>query len=176
MNDTYHITVNDSPLGTRDGRAVYALILIGCFVVQFLLYSLLDYAGVIRGGWMEDSMPGIALVVSVLVLCVYSCVRDQRTHGTMKLEISFGETEFRITVREKTAQIPYTAVAEVRKWMVVDRFHSEKGCYRVRILCHGRSDLTFETTQEEYEAQADFEQTGLAVFYRACQEAGLKCC
>ena len=48
--------------------------------------------------------------------------------------------------------------------MVIDRTHTEKGCYRMTIKRHGKSSLEFETTQQEYEEHLDFEKTGLAVF------------
>ena len=70
----------------------------------------------------------------------------------------------------------YHDITEVHKIMVIDRTHTEKGCYRMTIKRHGKSSLEFETTQQEYEEHLDFEKTGLAVFYNACKEAGLKCC
>lgn len=41
---------------------------------------------------------------------------------------------------------------------------------------HGRSNLEFETTQQEYEDHLNFEETELFAFYDACKKAGLKCC
>ena len=82
----------------------------------------------------------------------------------------------KLLIKGREYRITYDTVTEVSKVMVIDRMHDQKGCYRMKIKCRGRSNLEFETTQQEYEEHLDFEETGLAVFYNACKEAGLKCC
>lgn len=176
MENEYHITVNDSVFRTKRWGLHAVILFIGCFVLQFMVYSLLDHMGIIHNHDMEEYMPEIALAVTVLVTCMYYSIREKRTNGVMKLGISFREDSVKISANGKDYIIKYDEITEVRKMMVIDRMHDKKGCYRIKIKCHGRSNLEFETTQQEYEAHLDFEKTELFIFYDACKKAELKCC
>ena len=94
----------------------------------------------------------------------------------MCLEVSFLSDAVKILINSREYTVKYDEIAEVDKMMVIDRIHDEKGCYRMKIKCHGRSSLEFETTAQEYEKHLDFEDTELFVFYDACKRAGIKCC
>ena len=115
-------------------------------------------------------------MISVIIVCVYYYIREKRTNGVMCLEVSFLSDAIKILINGREYAVKYDEIAEVDKMMVIDRIHDEKGCYRMKIKCHGRSSLEFETTAQEYEKHLDFEDTELFVFYDACKRAGIKCC
>ena len=121
-------------------------------------------------------MPEGAFFIALLIVCVYYALREKRTKGEMQLKLQFDNDAIRLNVNRRQHVVRYHDITEVRKIMVIDRTHTEKGCYRMTIKCRGKGSLEFETTQQEYEAHLDFEETGLAAFYNACKEAGLKCC
>ena len=121
-------------------------------------------------------MPEGAFVIVLLIVCVYYALREKRTKGVMQLKFRFDSDAIRLNVNRRQHLVRYHDITEVHKIMVIDRTHTEKGCYRMTIKRHSKSSLEFETTQQEYEEHLDFEKTGLAVFYNACKEAGLKCC
>lgn len=176
MKREYQITVNDSVFRTKRWELHAVILFVGCFLLQFLLYSLLGHTGVIQNPKLEAYMPEAVFITSFLVTCIYYWIREMRTHGRMKLDIAFLQDSVRLFIKGKEYQIPYDTVSEVSKIMVIDRTHDQKGCYRMKIKCHGRSNLEFETTQQEYEKHLDFEETELFLFYDACRQAGLKCC
>ena len=176
MENEYHITVNDSVFRTKCWGLHAVILLTGCFALQFVVYSLVDHMGIIHNHDMEEYMPEIALAVTVFVTCMYYFIREKRTNGVMKLGISFREDSVKISANGKDYIVKHDEITEVRKMMVIDRMHDKKGCYRMKIKCHGRSNLEFETTQQEYEAQLDFEKTELFIFYDACRKAGVKSC
>ena len=49
-----------------------------CFLLQFVVYVILDQLGIISGK-REDMIPLLALVISVLVVCVFYYIRDRKT-------------------------------------------------------------------------------------------------
>lgn len=176
MKTEYQITVNDSVFPTKC-RGLHAVILfLGCFLLLFLLYSLLWHIGAIHDPKLEAYMPEAAFVISVFVTCIYYGIREKRTGGRMQLDITFLQDSVKLFIKGREYRITYDTVTEVSKIMVIDRMHDQKGCYRMKIKCHGRSNLEFETTQQEYEKHLDFEETELFLFYDACRQAGLKCC
>lgn len=70
MENEYHITVNDSVFRTKCWGLHAVILLIGCFALQFVVYSLLDHMGIIHNHDMEEYMPEIALAVTVFVTCM----------------------------------------------------------------------------------------------------------
>lgn len=176
MNQSYQITVNDSALSTKRWGLHAALLFIGCYALEFLAYCLIDHIFGIYNYYVEEYMPEGAFVIALLIVCVYYALREKRTKGVMQLKLQFDSDAIRLNVNRRQHVVRYHDITEVRKIMVIDRTHTEKGCYRMTIKCRGKGSLEFETTQQEYEAHLDFEETGLAAFYNTCKEAGLKCC
>ena len=176
MNQTYKITVNDSALSTKRWGLHAALLFMACYALEFLAYCLIDHIFRINNYYAEEYMPEGAFVIALLIVCVYYAHREKRTKGVMQLKLRFDSDAIRLNVNRRQHLVRYHDITEVHKIMVIDRTHTEKGCYRMTINRHGKSSLEFETTQQEYEEHLDFEETGIAVFYNACKEAGLKCC
>lgn len=170
------ITVNDNILKTGNQRFYIVLLFIVCFTLQFALYSFLGYMGVFNNTHMEEYMPEIALLVTIIIICLYYHIREKKTNGVMHLTVSFLSDSFEIIINGKKYIVMYNEIKEICKMMVIDRVHDKKGCYKMKIKCHGKRNIEFETTDKEYEQHLDFEDTGLFVFYDACKKAGLKCC
>ncbi len=176
MNKEISIRVNDSVFSLRKSRIHVELLFIGCFAIQFVIYCILDYAGIIHNKFIKEYITEITFVISTLIPCVYYHIRDKKTHGIMQLNVVFFDRFLKIAAGNKEITVAYNNIIEVRKIMVIDRVHDKKGCYRVTIKCHGRRNLDLETIQDEYEEHLDFEKTELYAFYDVCKKAGIKCC
>lgn len=94
----------------------------------------------------------------------------------MQITVHFGSDSMIFVINDTNNTVAYDQICEVCKIMVIDRVHDKKGYYRLKIKCRDRGNLEFETTEQEYEAHLDFEETGLFALYSACRQAGLKCC
>lgn len=173
---TYHILVHDSCLRIRSWRTHAAMLFFISFVAQFIIYCMIDRHLSFSDETIETYMPLAALALSTALVCGYYFIREKRFHGTMQMDVLFQEDALKLSIYGKTYVIEYDKITEVSKRMMIDRFYDQKGCYRIKLHCRGRSDLVFETIPQEYEKHLDFEQTQLFVFYEACQKAGLKCC
>lgn len=176
MNQEIQITVNDSVFPTKRGGLHAVLLFLGCFGLQFIVYGLLAQVGVFSGNKMESYLPEIAVVSSVLLVCLYYFIRERRTGGVMQITVHFGSDCMKFVINDKNDTVAYDQICEVCKIMVIDRVHDKKGYYRLKIKCRDRGNLEFETTEQEYETHLDFEETGLFALYSACRQAGLKCC
>lgn len=171
-----YITVNDNISITGNQRLYVVLLFIKCFALQFILYSFCGYMGLLDDTYVEEYMPEIALLVTVIIICLYYYIREKKTNGVMKLAARFFDDSLQIMVYGKEYIVKYSDIKEVCKIMLIDRVHTEKGYYRIKIKCHGRFNIEFESTGQEYEKHLDFEDTELFVFYAECMKAGLKCC
>lgn len=176
IKNEYHITVNDNVFRTKNVGFHAVFMFIICFAAQFIIGCILEQFKIISNEHIRDNLPEIVLVISVIIVCVYYYIREKRTNGVMCLKVSFLSDNVNILINGREYTVKYDEIAEVDKMMVIDRIHDEKGCYRMKIKCHGRGSLEFETTAQEYEKHLDFEDTELFVFYDACKRAGIKCC
>lgn len=176
IKNEYQITVNDNVFRTKSSGLHAVLLFILCFAVQFIIDCIIEYLQIMRNEHIKENIPQIALVISVIVVCVYYHVREKRTNGVMRLEVSFFNDTVKILANGREYIVKYDEIIEIDKMMVIDRIHDEKGCYRMKIKCRGRGNLEFETTTQEYEKHLDFEGTELFIFYDACRRAGIKCC
>lgn len=176
MNQEIQITVNDSVFPTKRGGLHAVLLFWGCFGLQFIVYGLLTQVGIFSGNKMESYLPEIAVVSSVFLVFLYYFIREKRTGGVMQITVHFGSDSMIFVINDTNNTVAYDQICEVCKIMVIDRVHDKKGYYRLKIKCRDRGNLEFETTEQEYEAHLDFEETGLFALYSACRQAGIKCC
>lgn len=171
----FQITVKDSVFQTKGAGLHMCLLFAVCFLFQFMVYIILDQVGIIPGKW-EDIIPLLALVISVLVVCVFYYIRDRKTNGMMKVEIMFSQEKLEITINGRQYIRNISDITEVRKVMLINRTYTEKGKYQLKIKSRGKSSLIFESTDQEYEQHLDFEKTGLSALYDVCKRMGIKCC
>lgn len=171
----FQITVKDSVFRTKGAGLHMCLLFAVCFLVQFIVYIILDQVGIISGHW-EDTIPFLALVISVLVVCVFYYIRDKKTNGVMKADILISQEKLQITVDGRSYLRNISDITEIRKVMLINRTYTEKGKYQLKIKCRGKSSLVFESADQEYEQHLDFEKTELSALYDACKNIGIKCC
>lgn len=172
----YRVTVNNSIFHTKLKGTHVVILFIACFAAQFLIYAVTQRIFNVQNYYVEEYLPEAAFIIALLVVCIYYYIVDRRTNGVMQMTIHFLDTSMEICIKGKKSIVKYNDIVEVSKIMVIDRIHTEKGCYRMKIKCHGRTSLEFETTEQEYDKHLDFEETELYVFYNACRKNGLKCC
>lgn len=171
----FQITVKDSVFQTKGAGLHMCLLFAVCFLVQFIVYVILDQLGIIPAKW-EDMIPLLALVISVLIVCVFYHIRDRRTNGVMKAEIILSQEKLQIAINGRQYVRNVSDITEVRKVMLINRTYTEKGKYQLKIKSRGKSSLIFESADQEYEQHLDFEKTGLSALYDACKSMGIKCC
>lgn len=74
----------------------------------------------------------------------------------------------------KKKEICYEDINEVEKIMVINRYHGEKGYYRIKIKMKKGSYAIY--SGEDSGKQLDFSQTGISKVYFEFQSRGIKCC
>ena len=171
----FQITVKDSVFQTKGAGLHMFLLFAVCFLLQFVVYVILDQLGIISGK-REDMIPLLALVISVLVVCVFYYIRDRKTKGVMKAVILISQEKLEININGRQYIRNISDITEVRKVMLINRIYTEKGKYQLKIKSRGKSSLIFESADQEYEQHLDFEETGLSALYDACKSIGIKCC
>lgn len=102
------------------------------FAAQFIISCVLEQFKIVGNEHIRDNLPEIALVISVIIVCVYYYIREKRTNGVMCLEVSFLSDAIKILINGREYAVKYDEIAEVDKMMVIDRIHDEKGCYRMK--------------------------------------------
>ncbi len=157
-------------------------------VVLFCI-SLVIMMGIIFPNFLQDTvisedfmilMTVVVWLLLELPLCKW--LGDKKTVMVIFLEDSLileywnrNNTKIR-----RRAEIPYSRIKEVGKIMIIDRFHDEKGYYKVFIKQKQgwRKYLKYvlRSPEEEYEKHLDFDASSLASFYRECKQRGIKCC
>lgn len=68
----------------------------------------------------------------------------------------------------------YDQIREVEKMMIINRYHSEKGYYRVKIKAKGCMYTMY--SGEDSNEKLDFSEVGLSKIYAEFQNRGMKCC
>lgn len=127
MNQEIQITVNDSVFPTKRGGLHAVLLFLGCFGLQFIVYGLLTQVGVFSGSKMESYLTEIAVVSSLLLVCLYYFMREKRTGGVMQITVHFGSDSMKFVINDKNDTVAYDQICEVCKIMVIDRVHDKKG-------------------------------------------------
>lgn len=121
----FQITVKDSVFQTKGAGLHMCLLFAVCFLFQFMVYIILDQVGIIPSKG-EDIIPLLALVISVLVVCVFYYIRDRKTKGVMKAEIMFSQKKLEITINGRQYIRNISDITEVRKVMLINRIYTEK--------------------------------------------------
>lgn len=176
MKKEFEMLINDSVLRTRSAQLHMCILFIGCFLVQFAGYVILEKTEMIRTERLEEVIPLLALVTSTLAVCIFYYIREKRTAGVMMVRVNIDDDRLQLAIGSKKYLRDLSDIKEIRKTMIIDRIHNEKGKYRIKVCCHGKGTWIFESTEQEYEKHLDFENTELYRFYDACRSVGIKCC
>lgn len=151
---------------------LFALCILAGDRVVVLIDNIYELSDSRFASWLEFGI----IAACVFLFCLMIHHREKRTHGIMEMHVVFSDDGVEITIRKKTWSLSYADICEVRKIMIMNRFYPDKGRYRVQIKKKTGGTLNFYTSQSEYEAALDFEETKLYQFYQACLEHGIKCC
>ena len=121
IKNEYHITVNDNIFRTKNAGFHAVLLFIICFAAQFIIDCILEQFKIVGNEHIRDNLPEIALVISVIIVCVYYYIREKRTNGVMCLEVSFLSDAIKILINGREYAVKYDEIAEVDKMMVIDQ-------------------------------------------------------
>lgn len=93
---------------------------------------------------------------------------------TIELDVEFAEKEVLFQKGKVKRKIAYSQIREVEKIMIINRYHSEKGYYRVKVYTKGMSYAMY--SGEESAKALDFDETDISKVYYEFKHRGIKCC
>ena len=93
---------------------------------------------------------------------------------TVELEVEFEEDAVVFGRGRRERKITYAEIREVEKMMIINRYHSEKGYYRVKVKTRGRSYALY--SGEESSKELDFDETDVSKIYYEFKRRRIKCC
>lgn len=114
----------------------------------------------------------LLLFIGILLLGVVKFGRIFPSTEIQEVLFQKDKVVFRRGKRE--SEIFYADITEVQKIMVINRYHVEKGYYRVKIKMKMRSYTMY--SGEDSNKQLDFSQTDINKVYLEFQSRGIKCC
>lgn len=115
----------------------------------------------------------VLLVLSVL-LCVLMTKWEKYFPFTSELDVEFGDEEVVFQKGKVKRKIAYTQIREVEKMMIINRYHLEKGYYRVKVKTKGMFYAMY--SGEETTRELDFDETDVSKVYYEFKRRGIKCC
>ncbi len=143
----------------------------GCMVVILVAYGLSalleNTAGIVIKG-------EIILLLLIVLICFLLTKGERFFPATETLEIEFGEESVTFIRGKKEKIILYKDIKEVEKMMIINRYHSDKGYYRVKIKTKGLAYAMY--SGEDSNERLDFTEVGLSGVYGEFQKRGIKCC
>ncbi len=116
----------------------------------------------------------MVLLVLLVLLCVLMTKWEQYFPTTIELEVEFKKDAVLFQKGRKERKITYADIREVEKMMIINRYHSEKGYYRVKVKTRGRSYAMY--SGEESSKELDFDETDVSRIYYEFKRRGIKCC
>ena len=116
----------------------------------------------------------MVLLVLLVLLCVLMTKWEQYFPTTIELEVEFKKDAVLFRKGRKERKITYADIREVEKMMIINRYHSEKGYYRVKVQMRGRSYAMY--SGEESSKELDFDETDVSKIYYEFKRRGVKCC
>lgn len=166
------VTIERSLISGISSMVIFGVLILLLFFGEMMLFMALP----LTNDKLQDILPNIALVSSLLFSGLLIYIDEKRHGNTQQLQIEIEKDQLAVTQGRKEFVIPLTEIREVTKVMRFDRIYPEKGKYKVVIKRRKHRSLTFMTTEQEYANHADFEDTDLAKFYFALRSHGIKCC
>ena len=141
------------------------------FAVMWLAYGISYVIEKILG----VEVPGEAVLLVLLVLlCVLMTKCERYFPLTIELDVEFGEYEVIFLQGNVRRKIAYAQIREVEKMMIINRYHSEKGYYRVKVKTKGISYAMY--SGEEAVKELNFDETDVSKVYYEFKRRGIKCC
>lgn len=116
----------------------------------------------------------IILLLLIVTMCFALTKYEKFFPSTEMLEVRFDGDGVTFIRGKKTRKIPYKDIKEVQKMMIINRYHSDKGYYRVKIKAKGYSYAIY--SGEDSNTRLDFAEVGLSKIYAEFQKHDVKCC
>ena len=142
-----------------------------CMVVILVAYGLSalleNTAGIVIKG-------EIILLLLVVLICFLLTKYERFFPATEQLAAQFSKDEVTFIKGRKIRRISYKDIKEVEKMMIINRYHSDKGYYRVKIKAKGCTYAMY--SGEDSNARLDFAEVGLSKIYAEFQNRDVKCC
>lgn len=123
----------------------------------------------------EVEVKGEIIFFIIMVLACFAIGKLERFFPSVEVLSADFEKDsvvFRRGRREK--RIAYEDIIEVQKMMIINRFHSEKGYYRVKVKT--KRSVYALYTGEDSARKLDFNETELSKIYFEFINRGIKCC
>jgi len=142
-----------------------------CMTIILLAYGistlLEDKVGIVIKG-------EIILLLLIVLICFLLTKYERFFPETETLKIEFGEKSVTLIRGKKKKIILYRDIKEVEKMMIINRYHSDKGYYRVKIKTKRYAYAIY--SGEDSNERLDFSAVGLSRIYAEFQQRGIKCC
>lgn len=148
--------------------------------VQILITLLVIYFGAFGGSSFLESNCDISisgeviLLVILVVMCILLTKFERYFPKAEELEATFKKDVVVFKRRRAERIITYSDITEVEKIMIINRYHSEKGYYRVKVKTKGRTYAMY--SGEDSNKELDFSETELSGIYYEFKNRGVKCC
>ena len=142
-----------------------------CMAVILAAYGISAFLEHIAGITIRGE---IILLFLVAALCFLLAKFEKFFPATEILHVVFSADKVTIIRGKKKRCIFYSDIKEVEKMMIINRYHSDKGYYRVKIKAKGGTYAMY--SGEDSNARLDFAEVGLSKICAEFQNRGIKCC
>jgi len=142
-----------------------------CMVVILVAYGISTFLEHVASIKVKGE---IILLLLVAVICFLSAKFEKLFPLTEILGVVFGADKVTFIRGKRKRSIFYRDIKEVEKLMIINRYHSDKGYYRVKIKAKGSTYTMY--SGEDTNARFDFSEVGLSKIYAEFQARGMKCC
>ncbi|MBE5880373.1 MAG: hypothetical protein E7288_10440 [Lachnospiraceae bacterium] len=142
-----------------------------CMVVILVAYGISAFLERVAGIKVKGE---IILLFLVAIICFLLAKFEKFFPTTEILEVVFDADQVTFIRRKRKRSIFYRDIKEVEKMMIINRYHSDKGYYRVKIKAKGCTYAMY--SGEDSNARLDFAEVGLSKIYAEFQNRDVKCC
>ena len=142
-----------------------------CMAVILAAYGISAFLKRVAGITVKGE---IILLFLVAVICFLLTKFEKFFPTTEILQVVFGADKVTFIRGKRKRSIFYSNMKEVEKMMIINRYHSDKGYYRVKIKTKGCTYAMY--SGEDTNARFDFSEVGLSKIYTEFQNRGVKCC
>ena len=124
---------------------------------------------------LDIEIMGEVIFLGIMILACFVMAKLEPFFPSVETVSAYFEEEgVRFQRGRRERWIAYTDIIEVQKMMVINRFHSEKGYYRVNIKTKRGAYALY--TGEDSSRKLDFNETELSNIYFGFKNRGIKCC
>lgn len=116
----------------------------------------------------------IILLFLTAIICFLLTKFEKYFPATEMVGVVFGADQVTFIRGIRKRSICYSDINEVEKMMIINRYHSDKGYYRVKIRAKGCTYAMY--SGEDSNARLDFAEVDLSKIYTEFQKRGVKCC